>query len=98
MLKNEPMSREEQPTLTLEYINTAINRLETQYGMSSSAFTDAVSGGRDSGIYEDDVAEWEYMLQAKAEIETFLRESYLNQIDDSDSTGPDNRRTHALAA
>lgn len=74
-----------------------LRRLEEEYHVSSEAFLSARSAGEDTGVYEDDIAEWEYLLLAKAEADSFLRESYFRAADDSEREDVAAHR-HALAA
>lgn len=83
--------------LTTEYLSAALHRLEDENHLSSEDFVRARATGEDLEIHEDDVAEWEYLLQAKAESESYLRGSYFRTARDADREDVAAHR-HALAA
>lgn len=97
MLRNEPMNEHDQPTIDQAYLTGALDRLEREYHMSSDEFAAARTAGKDLEIHEDDIAEWEYLLMAEAELESYLRESYFRTARDANREDVAAYR-HALAA
>jgi len=83
--------------INTEYLCAALHRLEDENHISSDEFAEARAAGEDLGIHEDDVAEWEYLLQAMTEIESYLRGSYFRTDRDADREDVAAHR-HALAA
>ena len=103
MANNTPMTQDEQVQLTPQDVRSALRRFEKETGLSEKEFTLllATESSLPAEITEEEAAEWEYLLQLRAEIESYdaeCRKEYLSFIDDSEIPETGTRNPNALAA